>query len=125
MTSQLNFLNEVKNITIFREKFNDVHNICIPEVYSYFTEHNPCAIIMDKIEGSRIENILHEDKHEYSKILSRFNLKCVFYDAIYHADLHSGNVIFMKEYHSRKDENNNLIAEPILKIGIPNIFLKK
>ena len=118
MTSQLNFLNEVKNITTFREKFNDVHNICIPEVYSYFTEHNPCAIIMDKIEGSRIENILHEDKHEYSKILSRFNLKCVFYDAIYHADLHSGNVIFMKEYHSRKDENNNLITEPILKIGI-------
>ena len=118
MTNQLNFLNEVKNINIFREKFNDVHTICIPEVYSYFTEHNPCAIIMDKIEGNRIENILNEDKHEYSKILSRFNLKCVFYDAIYHADLHSGNVIFMKEYHTCKDENNNLTTEPILKIGI-------
>ena len=118
MTNQLNFLNEVKNINIFREKFNDVHAICIPEVYSYFTEHNPCAIIMDKIEGSRIENILNEDKHEYSKILSRFNLKCVFYDAIYHADLHSGNVIFMKEYHTCKDENNNMTTEPILKIGI-------
>jgi predicted unusual protein kinase regulating ubiquinone biosynthesis (AarF/ABC1/UbiB family) len=118
MTNQLNFLNEVKNINIFREKFNDVHTICIPEVYYYFTEHNPCAIIMDKIEGNRIENILNEDKHEYSKILSRFNLKCVFYDAIYHADLHSGNVIFMKEYHTCKDENNNMITEPILKIGI-------
>jgi hypothetical protein len=32
---------------------------------------------MDKLEGKRIENILHEDKFEYSKILSRFNLKCV------------------------------------------------
>ena len=118
MTNQLNFLNEVKNINIFREKFNDVNTICVPEVYSYFTDENPCAIIMEKIEGNRIENILNEDKHEYSKILSRFNLKCVFYDAIYHADLHSGNVIFMKEYHTFKDENNNMTTEPVLKIGI-------
>jgi predicted unusual protein kinase regulating ubiquinone biosynthesis (AarF/ABC1/UbiB family) len=66
---------------------------------------------MDKLEGNRIENILHEDKHEYSKILSRFNLKCVFYDAIYHADLHSGNVIFMKE-------NSTTEPKSILKIGI-------
>ena len=95
-----------------------MNTICVPEVYSYFTDENPCAIIMEKIEGNRIENILSEDKHEYSKILSRFNLKCVFYDAIYHADLHSGNVIFMKEYHSFKDENNNMTTEPVLKIGI-------
>jgi ubiquinone biosynthesis protein len=118
MTNQLNFSNEVKNINIFREKFNDVNTICVPEVYSYFTDENPCAIIMEKIEGNRIENVLSEDKHEYSKILSRFNLKCVFYDAIYHADLHSGNVIFMKEYHTFKDENNNMSTEPVLKIGI-------
>ena len=114
MTNQLNFLNEVKNINIFYEKFKDVESICIPNMYSYFTDENPCAIIMDKIEGTRIENILHEDKHEYSKILSRFNLKCVFYDAIYHADLHSGNVIFMKE------NSTNSTTEPksVLKIGI-------
>ena len=118
MTNQLNFLNEVKNINTFYEKFRDVQNICIPNVYSYFTEENPCAIIMDKFEGSRIENILHEDKHEYSKILSRFNLKCVFYDAIYHADLHSGNVIFMKENITCKDENNNQTLQTVLKIGI-------
>lgn len=118
MTNQLNFLNEIKNINIFYEKFRDVPSICIPKVYSYFTEENPCAIIMDKFEGSRIENILHEDKHEYSKILSRFNLKCVFYDAIYHADLHSGNVIFMKENITCKDENNNQTLQTVLKIGI-------
>ena len=118
MTNQLNFLNEIKNINIFYEKFRDVQNICIPNVYSYFTEENPCAIIMDKFEGSRIENILHEDKHEYSKILSRFNLKCVFYDAIYHADLHSGNVIFMKENITRNHENDNQTLQTVLKIGI-------
>jgi len=118
MTNQLNFLNEVKHINIFYEKFKDVQNICIPNVYSYFTHENPCAIVMSKLEGTRIENILHEDKHEYSKILSRFNLKCVFYDAIYHADLHSGNVIFMKENITCKDDNDNGIVQTVLKIGI-------
>lgn len=132
MTNQLNFLNEVKNINIFYEKFKDVKTICVPKVYSYFTDNNPCAIVMDKLEGNRIENILYEDKFEYSKILSRFNLKCVFYDAIYHADLHSGNVIFMKELsldnNSNQNENNlheNNLHEnsskelkPLMKIGI-------
>ena len=124
MINQLDFLNEVKNIEIFYEKFKDVNTICIPKVYKYFTENNPCAIIMEKIEGKRIENILHEDKFEYSKILSRFNLKCVFYDAIYHADLHSGNVIFMKEMILRKTDNGggscgiNGELVPIHKIGI-------
>ena len=121
MTNQLNFLNEVNNIEIFYEKFKDVNTICIPNVYKYFTENNPCAIIMDKLEGKRIENILHEDKFEYSKILSRFNLKCVFYDAIYHADLHSGNVIFMKEMCLRDDNHNTPDSKeliPTMKIGI-------
>ena len=117
MTNQLNFLNEVKNINIFYEKFKDVESICIPTVYPYFTDENPCAIIMNKLEGNRIENILHEDKHEYSKLLSRFNLKCVFYDAIYHADLHSGNVIFMKE-NSKNSTNSTTEPKSILKIGI-------
>jgi len=115
MTKQLDFVNEVANIELFCDKFKDVKTICIPKVYSYFTETNPCAIIMEKLEGNRIENILPCDKYEYSKILSRFNLKCVFYDSIYHADLHSGNIIFMK------DDNNideSSYTSPGLRIGI-------
>jgi predicted unusual protein kinase regulating ubiquinone biosynthesis (AarF/ABC1/UbiB family) len=108
MLNQLIFSNEVKNIQMFYEKFKDVENICIPKVYSYFTDSNPEVIVMDYIEGKRIENIDSEDKDEYSKILSRFNLKCVFYDAIYHADLHSGNVIFIKDAKDTKDTKDEL-----------------
>ena len=115
MTKQLDFLNEVANIELFRDKFKDVKTICIPKVYSYFTETNPCVIIMEKLEGNRIENILPYDKYEYSKILSKFNLKCVFYDSIYHADLHSGNIIFMKDDYVI-DESS--YTSPRLRIGI-------
>ena len=111
MMGQLDFSNEVNNIHIFYEKFKDVKDICIPHVYSYFTEENPNAIIMDYIEGTRLENICTEDKDEYSKILSRFNIKSVFYDSIYHADLHSGNIIFIKE----KDQQD---INDVLKIGV-------
>ena len=111
MTEQLDFTNEINNIQVFYEKFKDVKDICIPHVYSYFTEANKNAIVMDYIEGTRIENIDAEDKDEYSKILSRFNIKSFFYDSIYHADLHSGNIIFMKE----KDQQG---INDVLKIGV-------
>ena len=123
MLNQLIFSNEVSNISMFYDKFKGVDNICIPKVYPYFTENNPCVIVMEYIEGDRIENIDIDDKDEYSKILSRFNLKCVFYDAIYHADLHSGNVIFIKDKFSISDTVSTVGIDnppnlPKLKIGI-------
>ena len=111
MTGQLDFMNEVENIKLFYDKFKDVKDVCIPYVYSYFTEENPNAIVMEYIEGVRLENVCQDDKDKYSKILSRFNIKSVFYDSIYHADLHSGNIIFMKE----KDQQG---INDILKIGV-------
>ena len=111
MTGQLDFTNEVKNIQDFYNKFKDVKDVCIPYVYSYFTEENPNAIIMDYFEGIRLENVCQDDRDQYSKILSRFNIKSVFYDSMYHADLHSGNIIFIKE----KDQQG---INDILKIGV-------
>lgn len=111
MTGQLDFTNEVKNIQDFYNKFKDVKDVCIPYVYSYFTEENPNAIIMDYFEGIRLENVCQDDRDKYSKILSRFNIKSVFYDSMYHADLHSGNIIFIKE----KDQQG---INDILKIGV-------
>ena len=111
MLNQLNFNSEISNMKLFADKFKDMSSICVPIVYPYFTDNNPCAIVMDFIDGKRIEQISDHDKDEYSRILSRFNLKCVFYDSIYHADLHSGNFIFLKE-------SNNENTTQVLKIGV-------
>ena len=117
MRGQLDFKNEIDNIQVFYDKFKDVKDICIPLVYSYFTEANPNAIVMEYIEGIRLENIDTHDKDGYSKILSRFNIKSVFYDSIYHADLHSGNIIFMKEPQDT-NTNTNTNTNHTLKIGV-------
>jgi predicted unusual protein kinase regulating ubiquinone biosynthesis (AarF/ABC1/UbiB family) len=106
--------NEIENIKVFYDKFKDVKDICIPHVYSYFTEANSNAIVMDYIEGIRLENVCTEDRDEYSKILSRFNIKSVFYDSLYHADLHSGNIIFMKE----KQDTNYALKIGVIDYGI-------
>ena len=111
MRGQLDFKNEIDNIQVFYDKFKDVKDVCIPRVYSYFTEENPNAIVMDYIEGVRLENIDADDRDKYSKILSRFNIKSVFYDSLYHADLHSGNIIFMKEKYPHG-------LNDVLKIGV-------
>jgi predicted unusual protein kinase regulating ubiquinone biosynthesis (AarF/ABC1/UbiB family) len=66
---------------------------------------------MEYIEGTRLENVCKDDRDNYSKILSKFNIKSIFYDSLYHADLHSGNIIFMKEKVPQSEEH-------ILKIGI-------
>lgn len=78
MNGQLDFTNEIDNIQVFYDKFKDVKDTCIPHVYSYFTEANPNAIVMDYIEGVRLENVEAEDRDKYSKILSKFNIKSVF-----------------------------------------------
>ena len=53
--------------------------------------------------------------------MSRFNLKCVFYDGIYHADLHSGNVIFIKDEpvtETNANTDTDTDSRPKLKIGV-------
>jgi len=118
MRGQLDFKNEIDNIHIFYDKFKDVKDVCIPHVYSYFTEANPNAIVMDYIEGVRLENVEAEDRDKYSKILSRFNIKSVFYDSIYHADLHSGNIIFIKEPCDTQTNTNYVFKIGVIDYGI-------
>jgi len=65
--------------------------------------------------GLRIEEIDNYDKPFYAKILAKFNCKSVFYDAIYHADVHSGNILFVK---NQKENNDNEYLIGIIDFGI-------
>lgn len=115
MIKQLDFNSEVDNINLFYKKFKDFPNIIIPYVYSSYTEYNNNVIIMDYINGKRIEEIDNYDKPFYAKILAKFNCKSVFYDAIYHADVHSGNILFVK---NQKENNDNEYLIGIIDFGI-------
>ena len=102
---QLSFDIEVRNIELFYSKWNKpgLNYVKIPKVYSEITKQVPNVIVMERIVGKTIYEIEHEDKDEYAKLLAQFNFKSVFYDAIYHGDIHPGNVFFMKELKSESD----------------------
>ena len=51
---------------------------------------------MDYIKGDRLVDILPEDKEIYCEILAKFSIKCIFFDGVYHGDMHQGNLIFLK-----------------------------
>lgn len=96
---QLSFQKEVQNIELFYSKWNKpgLDYIKIPKVYSNITNQIPNIIVMERIIGDTIYNICLEDKDCYAKILAKFNFKSVFYDSLYHGDIHPGNVFFIKE----------------------------
>jgi predicted unusual protein kinase regulating ubiquinone biosynthesis (AarF/ABC1/UbiB family) len=96
---QLLFHKEVQNIELYYSKWNKpgLEYIKIPKVYSDITQQNPNVIVMERIIGNTIYNIHPEDKDRYGKLLAKFNFKSVFYDSMYHGDIHPGNIFFIKE----------------------------
>ena len=99
IVDQLSFHKEVRNIEMYYSKWNKpgLDYIKIPKVYSEITQQIPNVIVMERIVGDTIYNIDPEDKDRYANILAKFNFKSVFYDSMYHGDIHPGNVFFIKE----------------------------
>jgi predicted unusual protein kinase regulating ubiquinone biosynthesis (AarF/ABC1/UbiB family) len=67
----------------------------------------PGVIVMERIVGKTIYEVEHEDKDIYAKLLAQFNFKSVYYDAVYHGDIHPGNIFFIKELKSESDCNSD------------------
>ena len=99
IVDQLSFHKEVRNIEMYYSKWNKpgLDYIKIPKVYSEITTQIPNVIVMERIVGNTIYNIDSEDKDRYANLLAKFNFKSVFYDSMYHGDIHPGNVFFIKE----------------------------
>jgi predicted unusual protein kinase regulating ubiquinone biosynthesis (AarF/ABC1/UbiB family) len=99
IVDQLSFHIEVRNIELFYSKWSKpgLDYIKIPKVYSEITQQIPNVIVMERIVGNTIYNIDPEDKDRYANLLAKFNFKSVFYDSVYHGDIHPGNVFFIKE----------------------------
>lgn len=102
MLDQVNFINEVKNIKLFQERFKNVNNIIIPNAYEQFTYYDNNMIVMDYIDGKKINELHDDDKDEYCLQLAKFGAKCILYDGIYHGDMHPGNILFLQDNHEKK-----------------------
>lgn len=97
LMSQTNFNNEVENINKMYSNCLNTDYVKIPKVYPEYTNDNSSVIVMEFLDGCKLEELDENDKDIYCEQLAKFSVKCILYNRLYHADLHPGNILFIKE----------------------------
>jgi predicted unusual protein kinase regulating ubiquinone biosynthesis (AarF/ABC1/UbiB family) len=91
--SQIDFIKEGGNAELFYQKFKKNKNIVIPQIYFAHKQ----VLVMDYLEN--FDKSLWEvsDYRAYSKLFINFMISSYFIKDIYHGDLHTGNLVFLKD----------------------------
>ena len=95
LLKQLDFMFEVENMKIFYENNKNTDYIEIPYVYEEFTKNNNKIIVMDYLDGKKLNEIEEDDKDNYLEQLVNFSFKSILFNRTFHCDLHPGNIIFL------------------------------
>jgi predicted unusual protein kinase regulating ubiquinone biosynthesis (AarF/ABC1/UbiB family) len=94
---QTNFKNEVNNMILMSNNCKNLKYIKIPHVYRDVTENSPNCIIMEYIDGIRINQIEKVDYDIFARLVMKFGIVTTIVHGAAHGDLHSGNILFIKE----------------------------
>jgi predicted unusual protein kinase regulating ubiquinone biosynthesis (AarF/ABC1/UbiB family) len=99
---QLNFNEEVENIITIRNNCKNLKYVKIPEVYEDVTKEYPNFIMMEYINGIKINDIKEEDYYNFAKQILKFGFVTTIVHGSAHGDLHSGNILFIKDDDDKK-----------------------
>ena len=118
LLDQVDFLKEIFNIDMFERSNKNRESYIIPHVYNEFTIKNKRMIVMDKLDGIRLDKLKEEEKNEYILLITKFLIISIIFDGHYHGDLHPGNILFMRD-------KNNTPKIGIIDYGIVGKLLPK
>jgi len=99
---QTNFDEEVKNIIKVQNNCINLKYVKIPKVYKEVTEKYPNCIMMEYINGLKINQLEETDYVGFSKQVLKFGLVTTIVHGVTHGDLHSGNILFIKDNNDEK-----------------------
>lgn len=99
---QTNFLEEIENMNRIRENCKHLKYIKIPNAVRKVTEKFPDVIMMEYIQGIKINQIKTEDYDGFAKLVVKFGLVTTIVHGVTHGDLHSGNILFIKDDKDKK-----------------------
>lgn len=99
---QTNFAEEIKNMIKMRNNCKNLKYVKIPDVYLEISDKYPNFIAMEYIDGLKINQIMEEDYEEYAKQILKFGFVSTILHGFSHGDLHSGNIIFIKDANAEK-----------------------
>lgn len=94
---QTNFQEEVKNIVRVKNNCVNLKYVKIPQVYPEVTQKYPNFILMEYIDGLKMNDIELKDYVGFSKQVLKFGLVSTIVHGVAHGDLHSGNILFIKD----------------------------
>lgn len=92
---QTDFGLEIRNLNEVRANCAHLNYIKIPKIRNEFIKY-PDIIVMEFIEGTTISGIDPEDREEYSKLIIKFAYVNLLIHGVMHADMHAGNILFIK-----------------------------
>lgn len=99
---QTNFLEEIDNMDKIRENCKYLKYIKIPLANRKVTEKHPDFILMEFIEGIKVNQIKPDDYEPFAKLVIKFGIVTTIIHGVTHGDLHSGNILFIKDVHDNK-----------------------
>lgn len=94
---QTDFKQEVENIVKIRNNCKNLKYVVVPEPVVKVTDRYPNVIVMDYINGITTSNVKEEDLEGFAKQVLKFGFVSTFIHGISHGDLHSGNILFIKD----------------------------
>jgi predicted unusual protein kinase regulating ubiquinone biosynthesis (AarF/ABC1/UbiB family) len=94
---QVSFQEEVDNMIQMKENCKNLKYVKIPKVYPEFTEEFPNLILMEYIDGMKIQDIEEGDYEPFAKQVLKFGFVTTLLHGFTHGDLHAGNILFIKD----------------------------
>lgn len=99
--SQTDFNSEVQNMIKIKHNCRNLKYVKIPEVYEEVTNKYQNIIMMEYIDGIKINKIEKYDYDGFAKQVMKFGFVTTIVHGVTHGDLHGGNILFIKD---EKDE---------------------
>jgi predicted unusual protein kinase regulating ubiquinone biosynthesis (AarF/ABC1/UbiB family) len=99
---QTNFIEEVDNMNKMKMNCKNLKYVKIPTAQKEVTEEYPNCIIMEFIEGIKINQINEEDYEGFAKQVMKFGFVTTLIHGVTHGDLHGGNILFIKDENETK-----------------------
>jgi predicted unusual protein kinase regulating ubiquinone biosynthesis (AarF/ABC1/UbiB family) len=94
---QTNFVKEVNNLKLIKNNCKNLEYVVIPEVFEEVTDKFPDVIMMEFINGIQINEINKDDYNGFSQQIIKFGIVTSLIHGVTHGDLHSGNILFIKD----------------------------
>ena len=111
---QTNFYDEIANTNLMKHNCKQLKYVKIPEIYEEYTKIYPNIIVMEFIEGVKINQVNKSDYNEFAKTIMKYTFFTLLIHGAVHGDLHAGNVLFIKN----KDDPQNQHQIGVIDFGV-------